>query len=91
LIIITMPAPQLPPMPVDDFEEFMVMDEYTRSNLRDMILQNRDIFGKIQKEKPKLVASLKNGFIKVLFIKLNNISLNSNITIRTFLQLYEHM
>jgi hypothetical protein len=52
LIIITMSAPQLPPMPVDDFEEFMVMDEYTRSNLRDMILQNRDIFGKIQKEKP---------------------------------------
>ena len=62
MIIITMSAPQLPSMPVDDFEEFMVMDEYTTSNLRDMILQNRDIFGKIQKEKPKLVASLKNGF-----------------------------
>ncbi len=50
------------PTPSEELEDLIFMDEYTRSNLKELILSNQEIMKELENKHPKYAAQLKNGF-----------------------------
>ena len=60
---------QFTPRPFSEIEEEIILDEYTMSNLREMLMKNKEIFQTIETQYPKYAAQLKIGFRAELLVE----------------------
>ena len=52
----------LTPTPTEDLEDLLFVDEYTRSNLNELLMNNQETWKEPQTKYPRYASQLKNGF-----------------------------